>query len=136
MVIEIPADAMSEAPTQGEVLLYPKMPLVLVNPRIVGKSEELAVRDEGCLSLPEIFAPVIRPARVVLETELLSGEHVTAECGGLLGRCIQHELDHLDGVVFADRVAPDERKFIEAELRKLEKYGSKHHYQRVTTVRR
>ena len=107
-----------------------------VNPRIVGKSEELAVRDEGCLSLPEIFAPVIRPARVVLETELLSGEHVTAECGGLLGRCIQHELDHLDGVVFADRVAPDERKFIEAELRKLEKYGSKHHYQRVTTVRR
>jgi len=136
VVIEIPADAMSEAPTQGEVLLYPKMPLVLVNPRIVGKSEELAVRDEGCLSLPEIFAPVIRPARVVLETELLSGEHVTAECGGLLGRCIQHELDHLDGVVFADRVAPDDRKFIEAELRKLEKYGSKHHYQRVTTVRR
>ena len=83
-----------------------------------------------------ITPTVIRPARVVLETELLSGEHVTAECGGLLGRCIQHELDHLDGVVFADRVAPDDRKFIEAELRKLEKYGSKHHYQRVTTVRR
>lgn len=137
VVIEIPADAMGEAPTQGEVLLYPKMPLLLVNPRIVGRSEELAVRDEGCLSLPEIFAPVVRPARVVFESELISGEHIgPVECGGLLGRCIQHELDHLDGVVFVDRVAPDERKFIEGDLNKLEKYGAKHHFRRSTTIRR
>ena len=136
VVIEIPRDAMGEEPAPGELLLYPKMPLVLVNPRIVGRSEELAVRDEGCLSLPDIFAPVVRPARVMLETELLSGEHIApVECGGLLGRCIQHELDHLDGVVFSDRVAPEERKFIEGDLRKLEKYGAKHHFQRVTTVR-
>jgi peptide deformylase len=94
----------------------------------------LTVRDEGCLSLPDIFAPVVRPARVVLDSDILDGGHVTVECGGLLGRCIQHELDHLDGVVFSDRVVPDERALIAPELRRLEKYGAKHHYQRVITA--
>lgn len=134
VVIEIPPDAMEENPTPGEVLLYPKMPLVLINPRIIDRSAELAVRDEGCLSLPEIFAPVVRPARVVLDSDILDGSHVTVECGGLLGRCIQHELDHLEGVVFSDRVVPDERALIAADLRRLEKYGAKHHFQRTISV--
>ena len=107
------------------------MPLVLINPQIVDRSKELTVRDEGCLSLPDIYAPVVRPARVVLDSDILDGGHVTVECGGLLGRCIQHELDHLDGVVFSDRVVPEERALIASDLRRLEKYGSKHKYQRV-----
>jgi peptide deformylase len=134
VVIEIPQDAMEKNPTPGEALLYPRMPLVLINPQIVERSTELAERDEGCLSLPEIYAPVVRPARVVLDSDILDGGHVTVECGGLLGRCIQHELDHLDGVVFSDRVAPDERALIAPDLRRVEKYGAKHHFQRVKTA--
>ncbi len=133
VVIEIPPDAMEGNPTPGEALLYPKMPLTLINPRILERSAELAARDEGCLSLPDIFAPVIRPARVVLDTDLITGEHVTLECGGLLGRCIQHELDHLDGVVFSDRVDGKSLPVILPELRRLEKYGARHHYLRVIT---
>ena len=110
VVIEIPQDAMEKDPTPGEVLLYPKMPLVLINPQIVERSTELAERDEGCLSLPEIYAPVVRPARVVLDSDIL------------------------DGVVFSDRVAPDERKLIASDLRRLEKYGAKHNFQRVITA--
>ena len=133
VVIEIPPEAMEKNPSPGEALLFPRMPLILVNPRILERSKNLAVRDEGCLSLPDIFAPVVRPASVVLDTDLLTGEHVTVECGGLLGRCIQHELDHLDGVVFADRVAPEDRAAILPELRRLEKFGARHHFRRVQT---
>ena len=131
VVIEIPQDAMEKNPTPGEALLYPRMPLVLINPQIVDRSKDLTVRDEGCLSLPDIYAPVVRPARVVLDSDILDGGHVTVDCGGLLGRCIQHELDHLDGIVFSDRVIPEERALIASDLRRLEKYGSKHNYQRV-----
>lgn len=132
VVLGVPEDAVSKQPTPGELELLPRMPLVLINPEIVSASDELSERDEGCLSVPDIFAPVIRPDRVVLRAQTLDGEMLLIECGGLLGRCIQHELDHLDGKLFIDRVIPEERSLIASDLRRLEKFGSKHHFQRVT----
>lgn len=134
VVLGIPPEALGEIPTPGELLLLPRMPLVILNPEITGQSAELAERDEGCLSFPEIYAPVTRPARVTLKAATLDGEIIHCECGNLLGRCIQHELDHLDGRVFIDRVAPDDLRLIAPELKKLEKYGAKHHFHR-TAVR-
>ena len=106
--------------TPGEILLSPRMPLALVNPEVVGASKEREVASEGCLSVPKIFADVERPSRVVLRATLLDGEQVEVECGGLLGRCIQHEIDHLDGVLFPDRVVKDELAEIAGEIAALE----------------
>ncbi|MEG2074940.1 MAG: peptide deformylase, partial [Victivallaceae bacterium] len=72
-----------------------------------------------------IYAPVTRPAKATLKSTLLNGRTVEVECGGLLGRCIQHELDHLEGKVFVDRLAPADRKAIEQKLKRLQSYYRK-----------
>lgn len=86
-------------------------PGVLVNPRIV--EEEGQVRDsEGCLSIPELTEIVERAERVVVEGLGRDGKPVRIEADGLLSRCLQHERDHLDGVLFIDRVSPLKRKML------------------------
>lgn len=130
VVFDIPLELMSENPSIGEQLLLPKMPLTVVNPEIVFSSNELAEQDEGCLSVPDIWAPVVRPASVLFKATTLEGEAIECECAGLLGRCIQHELDHLEGVLFVDRVSPAAAKTIERDLKHLIRYGEKHHFHR------
>ena len=93
-------------------------PLVLVNPEILAASTELATREEGCLSLPGQYADITRPARVKLRYQDLTGARRELEAEGLLSTCIQHELDHLDGVLFVDHLTPLKRNMI---LRKLAK---------------
>lgn len=78
--------------------------LRLINPRIIDKSEEIK-SEEGCLSLPELIVEVDRFARVTLEALLPSGEPVTIEADGLLAVALQHETDHLDGVLLVDRLS-------------------------------
>ena len=131
VVFNVPAESMEENPTVGERLLLPRMPLAVINPEIVATSDVSGIRDEGCLSLPEIFAPVERPLSVVFRATTLDGETIECECGGLLGRCIQHELDHLDGKLFVDRVAPEAARVIERDLKQLIRYGERHHFHRV-----
>ena len=80
--------------------------------------------------MPKIFATVVRPERVVFRAMLLNGVTIEYECGGLLGRCIQHELDHLEGMLFTDRVSPAEAQKIAHELEELEEYGKKHDFRR------
>ncbi|MGE4565484.1 MAG: peptide deformylase [Victivallaceae bacterium] len=133
VALGVPVESMSENPSPGEIELLGQMPMAIVNPQIVSASAEMTIRDEGCLSVPDIFAPVVRPKTVVVRFQTLDGAPVIVECGGLLGRCIQHEIDHLDGHLFIDRVATEDIGEIIDDLRKLEKYGSKHHYQRVIT---
>ncbi|MDD3153596.1 MAG: peptide deformylase [Victivallaceae bacterium] len=128
IVLEIPEP--EEYTSKGEELLLPRMPLTLVNPVIVGSSRETATREEGCLSVPEIFAPVTRPAVVELCATTLDGETITCECGGLLGRCLQHEIDHLDGKLFVDRLTRDASKEIAGELSALERTAMRNHYNR------
>ncbi len=109
----------------GELLLEPRMPLVLVNPEITGVSAATSVYHEACLSIPELSGDVVRPVTVRLKTQLLDGEVVEIECGGLLGRCLQHELDHLDGIMFVDRMDEEDRAEIAEDLRILERQAKK-----------
>ena len=91
----------------------------LVNPRLVSASEERVVDQEGCLSLgaATVVVDVERPAEVTVEATNPAGEPVRIEAEGLEARVLQHELDHLDGVLTIDRTTPDHRRGALAELR-------------------
>ncbi|HWA80994.1 MAG TPA: peptide deformylase [Acetobacteraceae bacterium] len=93
-------------------------PLVLINPEIIGTSTELATREEGCLSLPGQYAEVSRPARVKVRYEDPAGARHEMEAEGLLAACLQHEIDHLNGVLFIDHLSALKRNMI---LRRLAK---------------
>lgn len=108
----------------GERELLPQMPLVLVNPEIESFSAVTEVGEEGCLSVPKLYAPVERPVSVVLKTTLLDGRQIRVDCGGFLARALQHELDHLDGVVYVQRVKDPDYAEILPQLQKIyKKYG-------------
>jgi len=104
----------------GEILLVPRMPLVLVNPELIAFAREMEIGNEGCLSIPKIYADVARPQRVVLKAATLDGQMFEVECAGLLGRCVQHEVDHLDGILFVDRLTKAEYQKIAQEVTALE----------------
>lgn len=98
-----------------------RSPIVLVNPEIVQRSAEMATREEGCLSLPHQFADVTRPARVVVRFEDAAGVRQEIEADGLLATCLQHELDHLDGVLFVDHISALKRNMLMRRLAKEQK---------------
>lgn len=93
-------------------------PIVLVNPEIVAASKDLATREEGCLSLPGQYAEVTRPAVVKVRYQDLTGAKREIEGDGLMAACLQHEIDHLDGVLFVDYLSALKRNML---LRKLAK---------------
>jgi len=93
-------------------------PMILVNPEIQAFSREVALREEGCLSLPGQFADVERPARIKLRWRDLDGMRREMEAEDLLGVCLQHEIDHLNGVLFVDHISALKRNMM---LRKLAK---------------
>ncbi len=97
----------------------PEGEMVFINPVITAR-KGMAEDQEGCLSFPEIFAPVRRPEKVVLNAFNLKGEEVSYEMSGLFARAVQHELDHLDGVLFIDRLSPSSRLSIREDLEALE----------------
>lgn len=80
-------------------------PTVYLNPEIVWSSEERRVYDEGCLSIPEFYGEVERPDRVRVRYMNLDGQTVEQEADGLLATCLQHEIDHLNGVLFIDHLS-------------------------------
>jgi len=82
----------------------------MVNPRIVELSEETQDGDEGCLSVPGIWAPTVRALHAVVEGVDVHGEPLRLEGSGLMARCLQHEVDHLDGKLFLDRLTGEARK--------------------------
>lgn len=85
-------------------------PIALCNPVIVESSDECETDDEGCLSLPGITVPVERPIIVTCEGQALDGTAVRIQAEGLHARLLQHEIDHLDGVLIIDRATPEERR--------------------------
>jgi peptide deformylase len=93
-------------------------PISLINPEIVAQSAELATREEGCLSLPGMYAEVTRPARVKVRYLDQTGAKREIEADGLLAACVQHEIDHLDGILFVDHLSALKRNMI---MRKLAK---------------
>ncbi|GEO97714.1 peptide deformylase [Methylobacterium haplocladii] len=80
-------------------------PTVFINPEIVWSSDEMRIYDEGCLSIPEYYGEVERPDRVRVRYMDLKGETVEKEADGLLATCLQHEIDHLNGVLFIDHLS-------------------------------
>ncbi len=95
-------------------------PQVLVNPVITSKSKEKETAEEGCLSVPGISAKVTRPAQVTVEALDLAGNTVEYSGGGLLARALQHEIDHLDGILFIDKLSIAAKFSIRDELARLE----------------
>lgn len=89
----------------------------LVNPEVVHRSPEQEVADEGCLSLPPLYFPTPRAEGLLVRGSTMHGEPVTVEARGKLARCLQHEIDHLDGILFIDRLDPAQR---EAALQAVE----------------
>jgi peptide deformylase len=96
--------------------------ITLVNPEYVAQ-EGVQVEEEGCLSVPGFNATVARPSRVVVQGLDRTGRPTTVEGTGLLARALQHELDHLDGVLFLDRLRGIKRDLIVRRVRKLQKLG-------------
>ena len=116
----------------GERLLTPLMPVALIDPEILEVSETDEIGEEGCLSFPQIYGPVRRPSSVVFRARLVNGRVVEGACGGLLARCLQHEIDHLNGVLFVDRIDETERRPLQDELRVLENETKRRLRQRQT----
>jgi len=98
-----------------------RSPIVLINPEILRVSEEWATREEGCLSLPNQYADVSRPAMVRLGYSDEAGKRREIDAEGLLAACLQHELDHLDGILFVDHISALKRNMLMRKLAKEQK---------------
>jgi peptide deformylase len=107
-----------EESASGEIALGD--PVVFINPKITSFSEDHWDVSEGCLSIPSIHADVSRPKKIVVEYTNLEGKKIQEECSGWKARVILHEYDHLQGVLFIDRLAKKEREKLEPSLQKLQ----------------
>lgn len=96
------------------------MPLALVNPQLSNPEGE-ALAEEGCLSVPEIAAEIRRAAKVRVRAQDLDGRQIAFDCTGLLARAAQHEMDHLNGILFIDRMDPATRACLAGRLKKMQK---------------
>lgn len=112
----------------GEIQLLPQMPMAFINPEITPIGTEMSEMDEGCLSVPKLYAPVKRPEKIMLKATLLNGKEICMECGGFLARALQHEYDHLDGIVFVKRLEDDAMEGIKKGLDKILKKNGKPNY--------
>ena len=98
-----------------------KNPRAYINPKIVWASDEMAVFEEGCLSVPEIWDDVERPARIKAEYLDRDGKKQLLEADGMLATCLQHEMDHLNGVLFIDHLSRLKRSMAIKKLTKAKK---------------
>lgn len=97
----------------------PKAPQIFINPEILAQSDERSAYEEGCLSIPDYYAEVERPARVRVKYVDLDGKEREVEAEGLLATCLQHEVDHLNGVLFIDHISKLKRDMVVRKFRKL-----------------
>lgn len=119
-VIDIPADG--DVGDDGERENPDvEMPLVFINPRIMGHGDDVQIGQEGCLSFPEIFANVERWYEIDAEYIDLDGNPQTIHAKGLLARAIQHELDHLDGILLVDRMSHVKKVALSGKLKRMVK---------------
>jgi peptide deformylase len=98
-----------------------KEPKVFINPKIVWASEETTMCEEGCLSVPDIWEEVERPARIRAEHLDLDGKLVALEAEGMLATCLQHEMDHLEGILFVDHLSRLKRAMAMRKLAKAKR---------------
>ena len=105
-------DCMKDAPPE---------PMVLLNPEVIWSCEDLSTYEEGCLSIPDQYADVKRPASVKVRWMDLSGEIQEQQFDGLWATCVQHEIDHLNGKLFIDYLGPLKRQMITRKMEKLKR---------------
>ena len=105
-------DCMKDAPPE---------PMVLLNPEVIWSCEDLSTYEEGCLSIPDQYADVKRPASVKVRCMDLSGEIQERQFDGLWATCVQHEIDHLNGKLFIDYLGPLKRQMITRKMEKLKR---------------
>lgn len=101
-----------------------KSPVVIVNPKIAEVSDSVVIGEEGCLSFPGLFQDVERPEKAVITGLDLNGNNITLEGKGLIARVLLHEIDHLNGQLFIDRMSSLRRNLIKGKLKKI-KAGEK-----------
>ncbi len=103
-----------------------KKPLVFINPEVVASSDARSVYEEGCLSIPDYYAEVERPAAITVRHLDREGKEQVTEADGLLATCLQHEIDHLNGVLFIDHISKLKREMVIRKFTKAAKLrGSK-----------
>ncbi|HEV8051323.1 MAG TPA: peptide deformylase [Parachlamydiaceae bacterium] len=113
-IINIPEEISEDEFLPGKTRIF-------INPKITKYSEEEWYRGEGCLSIPEVFGTVSRPMHITIEATDLDGKTFTEDFSGLAARAIMHENDHINGVLFIDRIRGKERQEIDADLREVKK---------------
>ena len=101
----------------------PREPQVFINPEVIGESGDKNIHEEGCLSIPEFYEEVERPAQVTLRYLDLEGKQQEIDADGLLATCIQHEIDHLNGVLFIDHISKLKRDRVIKKFTKAAKLG-------------
>jgi peptide deformylase len=101
----------------------PKAPLVFINPEVIWESDETAAAEEGCLSIPEYYEEVERPAAIRVKYLDLEGRAQEIEASGLLATCLQHEIDHTNGVLFIDHISKLKRDMVLKKFKKAAKRG-------------
>lgn len=99
----------------------PKAPQVFINPQILSTADARSVYEEGCLSIPDYYAEVERPASLRLSYIDVEGKQHEIEADGLLATCLQHEIDHLNGVLFIDHISKLKRDMVVKKFKKLSK---------------
>jgi peptide deformylase len=100
-------------------------PTAVINPEITWASEEVNIHEEGCLSIPDFYGDVTRPARVRVKFLDENGEEQEREWDGLWATCVQHEIDHLNGKLFIDYLGPVRRAMITEKMKKLKRQRAK-----------
>ena len=101
----------------------PKNPIVFCNPEIIWESDERSSYEEGCLSIPEYYESVERPARIKVKYQDETGAMKEMEADGLLATCLQHEIDHLNGILFIDHISKLKRSRVMTKFTKAAKRG-------------
>ena len=96
-------------------------PIAMINPEVTWSSDEIREHEEGCLSIPEVYAPVSRPEAVTVRWTDLDGQSREATMQGIWATCVQHEIDHLNGKLFIDYLGPMRRQMITARMKKLKR---------------
>lgn len=109
---------------------------VFINPQIIKTSNEVGPYDEGCLSIPQVYETIVRPLQVTVQAYDENGKRFTLDADGLLARCIQHENDHLDGVLYIDRGDPDFAQKTEEQFKKRAERAAEKAKEKETKARR
>jgi len=117
-VIDVPRDAEKEACRDENAAIT--MPLVLINPEVTA-TEGKQRNEEGCLSFPEIGAPITRADKVTVSYTSLDGARHSLSARGLLSRAIQHEIDHLNGILLVDKMSAMQKMSVAGQLKRLQK---------------